>query len=86
VFRGWLQPVLGRRLRRFGPLFGLTAGNLAASAAFAGLHLIAHPPELAPAYLALSLLLGIARERSGGVALPIALHAGFNIAWWRFAS
>jgi membrane protease YdiL (CAAX protease family) len=84
VFRGWLQPAIGRR---FGAsqwpwlaMFG--AGNLMASIAFASMHLPGHPMALWPGYLCVSLLLGVARDRSGGVALPMALHLAFNLAWW----
>jgi membrane protease YdiL (CAAX protease family) len=60
----------------------LSPGNLLASLAFATLHLVFHPAWLWPGYLVASLALGVARERSGGVALPIALHLAFNLGWW----
>jgi uncharacterized protein len=82
LFRGCLLPAAAARLAGCASRFGVTAANAATSGAFAALHLIAHPPALLPAYFALSLLLGIARERSGGLALPIALHAGFNLIGW----
>jgi membrane protease YdiL (CAAX protease family) len=90
VFRGWLQPALDRwwQLRpqspwsaamRGGPV---SPGNLLASLAFATVHMAFHPAWLWPAYLLASLALGVARERSGGVGLPMALHLAANLGWW----
>jgi uncharacterized protein len=83
LFRGLLQGRLGR-LRFVGSLrwYGITLANALTSVVFCAAHLLAHPPVLAPGFFAVSLLLGIARERSGGLALPIALHAGFNLLGW----
>jgi membrane protease YdiL (CAAX protease family) len=85
LFRGWLQPLLERRFGNLRPIRVipiLSTGNLLASLAFATLHLAMHAAVLWPAYLAVSLLLGVARDRSGGVAFPMALHLGFNGLWW----
>lgn len=80
LFRGELQPWLAERLRAAaGPL---TAANAATSAVFAGLHLIFHPPAWAAAVLLPSLVFGYFRERSGGLAAPITLHAGYNAAYF----
>jgi uncharacterized protein len=73
VFRGWLQPLLCAR-------WGVWVGLLAASAAFAALHLVAG--ERSPMAL-LNLLLGgivfgLLALRSGGLWAPFAAHLGWN--------
>jgi membrane protease YdiL (CAAX protease family) len=67
AFRGLLQPALGAHLPR--------AAALAITATlFAAIHDAAHAPPL----LALGLVLGIARERTGSLLAPLAIHALFN--------
>lgn len=79
VFRGGLQPWLaGRWHRHWG---ALTAANLGASAAFAGLHFLFHPPLWAAGVLVPSLVFGYFRERHGGLTAPIALHASYNAVY-----
>ncbi len=82
VFRGGLQDFLARLGRRPMQLrfLGLSFPNLVTSAAFGATHLLAHSPAHALAVVPVSLLLGLARERSGGLLLPVALHAEFNLA------
>ncbi len=58
---------------------GLSRANLLASLAFSAAHLWAHTPAHALAVFPVSLLLGIAYERSGRLWLPAALHAWFNL-------
>ncbi|HVL57253.1 MAG TPA: JDVT-CTERM system glutamic-type intramembrane protease [Burkholderiaceae bacterium] len=82
LFRGLLQGRLGRWRAGAARWKGITLANALTGAVFAAAHLLAHPPALAPGFFAVSLLLGIARERSGGLALPIALHAAFNLLGW----
>lgn len=78
LFRGELQPLLGCRWSaRWGPM---TLANLVTSIVFAALHLWFHPPLWAAAVFLPSLVFGYFRERSGGLASPIALHAGYNAA------
>jgi membrane protease YdiL (CAAX protease family) len=85
LFRGVLLPAVRDRLGGRSLIGGLTGANLLTSLVFAAAHLFAHPPAMAPAYFGISLVLGLCRERSGGVTLPILVHVAFNIAWWRFA-
>lgn len=72
-FRGWVQPVLVRG-------WGAAAGIAATAAAFAALHVAggARAP-LTLVNLALGgVLFGVLAWRSGGLAAPIAAHAGWN--------
>ena len=81
VFRGAVQPGLARLLaRRDAALPGLTLSNVATSALFALAHLWRHAPLAAAAVFAVSLVYGIARERSGRVWPAALLHAWFNVA------
>lgn len=74
-FRGWLQPALAAEWGRWPAL-------LVSSAAFALLHFInATSDPMGLLNLALTgLWLGLLAERSGGVALPVAAHFGWNWA------
>jgi membrane protease YdiL (CAAX protease family) len=85
LFRGTLQPAIAARPWGARRWFGIGSANLQTSLAFAAAHLWTQPGGLWPAYFAVSLLLGAVRERTGSVAPCIALHAAFNVAWWRFA-
>lgn len=74
-FRGWLQPALRRG-------WGRWPGLLAASAAFAALHLVGGgttASSLASILLA-GIWFGVLADRSGGLALPIGAHFGWNWA------
>lgn len=77
VFRGALQGNLIVRgwTRRLGPV---SSANLAATAAFAALHLLAQPPAWAIAVVVPSLVFGHLRERFASVLPSIALHAIYN--------
>lgn len=82
-FRGWLQPALARRLARHGgvvhdDLRRRFLANVATSVLFAIAHLWRQQPLVALAVFPVSLLLGWVRDRSGGVAAPLLLHAGYN--------
>lgn len=80
LFRGEVQPFLARRLdMAIGPL---TLANTATSALFAALHLLFHPPGWAAAVFLPSLIFGYFRERSGGLAAPMILHATYNTAYF----
>ena len=57
----------------------LSRANVLASLAFSAAHLWAHTPAHALAVFPVSLLLGLAYERSGRLWLPAALHAWFNL-------
>jgi membrane protease YdiL (CAAX protease family) len=80
VFRGALQPALARALGRRDAVFAwLTTSNVATSVVFAAAHLWRHPPLTALAVFPVSLVFGIARERSGRVWPAAALHVYFNL-------
>ena len=80
VFRGGLQTLLARqRWLRFG-VASLSGANLVTSAVFGAAHLLAHSPLQSVSVIPVSLLLGVAYERSGGLRLPAALHVAFNLA------
>jgi len=86
VFRGVLQGQL-LRLSEGRRVAGLTLANLATTAGFVAVHLLAQPPAWALAVAAPSLLLGHLRERLGSVWPAVALHAFYNAgfgltAWW----
>lgn len=68
VYRGTLQPALTER-------FGSTVGVLGTSVLFAAIHL--QPVEF-PGLLAFALVLGVSRQRSGTLGLPIIAHMAFN--------
>lgn len=81
-YRGYLQRRLdesrGRRGMKLGPLF-ITQNNLIVSVIFAIGHFVI---GLSPARLAVffpSLLFGILRDRTNGIAAPVAFHAGCNL-------
>ncbi|WBH16457.1 CPBP family intramembrane glutamic endopeptidase [Sphingomonas radiodurans] len=74
-FRGWLQPALQRG-------WGRWPGLAASAAAFAVLHLVGGATtnvSLVSITLA-GLWFGLLAERSGGLALPIGAHFGWNWA------
>ncbi len=81
VFRGGIQAWPLRRPRIDASRWGLSGANVLASLAFAAAHLWQHTPVQAAAVFPVSLLFGLAYERSGGrLWLPAALHAWFNLA------
>lgn len=77
VFRGVMQGQLLRLggSRRIGPL---SLANLATTACFVALHLIAQPPTWALATAAPSLVLGHLRERTASVLPAMLVHAIYN--------
>ena len=80
VFRGALQPGLARTLSARDALRPwLTLSNIATSIVFAAAHLWRHPPLAALAVFPVSLVYGVARERSGRVWPPALLHVYFNL-------
>ncbi len=78
AFRFGLQETLNVRLgeRQVLPLLGL--GNLLASAAFALLHLVSHPPLWALATFIPSLAFGLAWDRHRGLLPCWLLHFAYN--------
>ena len=79
VFRGLIQGELLRRLpRRWG---ALTLANLLTSAAFVAVHLLLRPSWLSAGTFPVSLVFGYFRERTGGLAMPIALHVFYNVGF-----
>ncbi len=78
AFRFGLQETFNVRLgqRRVLPLIGL--GNLLASAAFALLHLVSHPPLWALATFIPSLAFGLAWDRHKGLLPCWLLHFAYN--------
>ena len=82
VFRGVLQGWAGASAwgrRRFA---GLSAANLAASAAFVAAHLAAQPPAWALAVALPSLVFGHFRDRHDSVWPAVALHAWYNAGFF----
>lgn len=76
MWRGFLQPAM----RRTG--LGGLAASAATSLLFAAVHWSVIPPDGRAVGLsmlvALSLALGVLRERTGSILAPLALHAAFN--------
>jgi membrane protease YdiL (CAAX protease family) len=85
VFRGVLQGQLLRLSggRRVG---AVTLANLATTAGFVAMHLLAQPPVWALAVAVPSLVFGHLRERLGSVWPAVAMHAiynaGFGLTAW----
>jgi membrane protease YdiL (CAAX protease family) len=77
---GWLVPVLEEALYRERLLSALRAplGAAGALLASSALFALTHDPAALPFALAGGLVCGVARLGSGGIALPVALHAGWN--------
>jgi membrane protease YdiL (CAAX protease family) len=75
LFRGWVQPVL---VRGWGP----AAAILITALAFAALHVAggARTPLTLVNLMLGGILFGLLAWRSGGLAAPIAAHAGWNWA------
>ena len=68
---------------RLGPL---SHANILTSVLFTALHFINHPPLWAAAVLFPSLVFGLFKDRSGGLAAPIILHVFYNSGYfWLFA-
>ena len=83
LVQGWLLDRPWGRLHR-GPL---SLANGLTSVLFAALHLFTHPPLAAALVFFPSLVFGVARERTGGLAWPIGLHGWYNAGWfWIFGT
>ena len=80
VFRGGLHAGLTRRPALRAGVWGISGANAVTSLLFGTAHLLAHTPLQAASVIPVSLLFGLAFERSGRLVLPIALHAAFNVA------
>ena len=80
VFRGNLQPWLGKRLP--GGWCGISRANLATSLLFASLHLINHPPLAALSVFLPSLVFGWLRDRHGTFATPCLTHGWYNLGYF----
>ena len=77
VWRGGLQSALLRASQELGrprPWFAI----LATSVLFATIHISVVPPHALPTLFALSVVLGLVRERTGSLLAPIIVHAMFN--------
>jgi membrane protease YdiL (CAAX protease family) len=79
IFRGGIQGGLLRKAVFGLKLLGLSRANWLTSALFAAAHVWQHPWALVPGYFAVSLVLGYFRERYKGIAVPVALHAWYNL-------
>lgn len=82
-FRGWMLPLLARRVRGGLPLGGslrITAANALTAAAFAVVHLAAVPNPARLVVFFPGLWFGWLYERTGSLWWPIALHAVSNVA------
>lgn len=89
VFRGGLQPLLARRFGAWGRSWPITPANLATSLVFAALHAWRHGAAVALGVFPVSLVYGVARERTGRIAPAALLHVWFNVllyaASWHLA-
>ncbi len=83
VFRGGLLPWLASMTWLGGRSWrGISAANALTSVLFAAAHALTQGPLQALAIFPVSLLFGLALERSGRLAAPIALHLYFNGLLW----
>ncbi len=82
LFRGLIQPALGRTRGGAREAWGVTTANAATSALFAVAHLFAHAPAWAAATIVPSLVFGYFRDRYGSVAPGAALHVFYNAGWF----
>lgn len=81
VYRGFVQSGLGKLAGLVGA--GRWAGHaavVATSGLFTLMHVGAAEPHALPTLFVLSLVLGVAYERTGRMVVPIAAHAVFNAA------
>jgi membrane protease YdiL (CAAX protease family) len=84
VFRGFVQEQLHRRCKPWA-LGPLSHANLLTSVLFTALHFFNHPPLWAAAVFFPSLVFGLFKDRTGGVAAPIVLHVFYNSGYfWLF--
>ncbi len=84
LFRGLIQDAVRDHLRPW-HLGWLTHANLVTSLLFTALHFFNHSPLWAASVFLPSLLFGLLRERSGGLAAPITLHVFYNSGYfWLF--
>lgn len=83
VFRGALQPYLGRQLPVLtGPI---GSANLVTSVLFSAMHYYSHPALWAAAVFFPSLAFGLLRDRHNSLQTPIALHVFYNSGYyWLF--
>jgi membrane protease YdiL (CAAX protease family) len=79
LVRGFIQGWLLRKSRFCQLAAGISRANWLTSIAFATAHLWQHAFMLVPGYLAVSLVFGHFRERYQGIAVPILLHAYYNL-------
>jgi membrane protease YdiL (CAAX protease family) len=86
VFRGLLQDLAHRHLRPWS-LGPVSHANLITSVAFTALHFVNHTPLWATAVFVPSLIFGFFKDRTGGLAAPIVLHAFYNSGYfWLFGA
>lgn len=83
AFRGAIQTwLIDRGLGRpLALLPAVSTANLLTSALFASAHLYSQAPVWALTTFFPSLIFGHFRERTGGVSVPILLHAWYNIGF-----
>ena len=82
VFRLVLQGEFHRLLRSGFPLPGVSRANISASAVFAALHLVHHPPLWALSVFFPSLVFGWAMDRYKSVLPPALLHICYNCLYF----
>ena len=82
VFRLLLQGELHRLLRGGFLLPGVSRANISASAVFAALHLVHHPPLWALSVFFPSLIFGWAMDRYNSVLPPVLLHICYNLFYF----
>lgn len=82
VFRGGLQEwLIGRTSDRSASGLQVSVANLVASAVFAAMHLLHHPPLWAGAMFVPSLIFGVLYERQRRLWPPMLVHALYNAAY-----
>lgn len=82
LFRGTLQPLILRTRWGGTRRLGLSQANIAASIAFASLHLLNHPPAWAVAVFFPSLLFGLFRDRYEAIWPALLLHITYNACYF----
>jgi uncharacterized protein len=84
IFRGLLQPAIGRTVWGARSAWGISTANALTSLGFAAAHLVSHAPAWAAATLVPSLVFGYFRDRHGSILPAATLHIYYNLGWFLF--